>query len=109
MQPTQAVQQIVASSRPCGAASRIQPHLLVANGRPRNVGGACGERNDGWRNLRTLPRAVAGALLVAAVLAGCETGYSPPARDWKSGGGWENFRAEAPASGPMLAEGQPGQ
>lgn len=109
MQPTQAVQQVLASSQPRGAVSRFQPHLLVANSRPRNVGGACGGRNDGWRNLRTLPRAAAGALLAAAVLAGCETGYSPPARDWKSGGGWENFRAEVPASGPMLAEGQPGQ
>lgn len=109
MQPTHAVQQVVASSQPCGAASRLQPHLLLANSRHPIVGGTGGERNGGWRNLRILPRAAAGALLAAAVLAGCETGYSPPARDWKSGGGWENFRAEAPASGPMLAEGQPGQ
>ena len=109
MQPTQAVQQVLASSPPCGAASRLQPHLLLASSRHRVVGGTRRETNGGWRNLRILSRAAAGALLAAAVLTGCETGYSPPARDWKSGGGWENFRAEAPASGPMLAEGQPGQ
>ena len=49
--------------------------------------------------MRKMLIAVLGALIAAAVLAGC-AGIPKDGRYQTHGGGWDNFRAEAPAAKP---------
>lgn len=109
MQPTQAVQQAVASSQPCGVVSRFRPHLPVAISRPRNVGGACGRRNDRSRNpqISHARRRLRFSRPPCWQIVRQATAF-PPAIGSAAGAG-RIFCAELPASGLMLADRQPGQ
>jgi hypothetical protein len=102
MQPVQAIRP----PRPRGAVGPFGPALPAANVWRRSAGNLCGGESERPQRVRILRQTAIGLLAVTA-LTGCGAGYDPPARDWRSGGGWENFRAEAPSSGPMLAGGQP--